>query len=672
MADDDIFAHVPDSQATDSAGGDDLFAHIPDAGAASKSPQHTSAGGLAASVGRGAMPIAAGAAAGAALGAPFGGVGAIPGAAAGAAAMGLTELATGAYNPLARHFGWPLAATPQEMSDRILDAVGIQQPSSDVEHVAEAAAGGAANALSGAGAARTVAKLLPGVGPTVKAVATDLAANPGRQAMSGATGGMSAEVARQSGVGPLGQAVAGYVGGAVPYAGSIARGTAALGAAKPSAEAKSAAQAGYVFPPAEIPNLPDRPDFISRLFSGVAGKQKLWQAASVKNQVNTNWNAAEEIGLPKGTHLGEPAFQTAKQAPAAVYREVETAIPEVTLTPAFKSAADSIGGRNSEAEKYFPSMKTDPGIEALRAEMKGGAFSGDNVPTHVAMKYVADLRAKALANFKVVGDAQAHRMGLAQREAADLVEDQIGSSVRRAPAYWGDKLTAGIAEVKDAQQLQAAAANDLRQARYAASLNQGNVAAAVKVNEAQAAFDAADARLKAAHNVMSNDGPDWMRGATSAIGRHAENQTLPDRFQDARKMFAKIFDVEGATNRTTGDVSAAGLARVYNRGRPLTGKLQSIADAYNTAPKSMQVPAQFGHSEDWTALDFFGAMGAMASGHPMVAAGALTRPGVKGMLLSKPYQNVLTGNASRIPPLPLITGPGAWGVLSGATADQPQ
>ena len=54
---------------------------------------HTTAGGIAASVGRGLAPYAAGAGIGAGLGATFGGVGAIPGAVAGAGAVGLTDLA---------------------------------------------------------------------------------------------------------------------------------------------------------------------------------------------------------------------------------------------------------------------------------------------------------------------------------------------------------------------------------------------------------------------------------------------------------------------------------------------------------------------------------------------------------------------------------------------------
>lgn len=103
-------------------------------------PPHTTLPGLAASAARGAAPYAAGAALGAAMGAPFAGIGAVPGAVAGIGATALTQLGGDVYNWLGGHM-----VTPQEASDKALDALGIRRPSTPIEGAAETGAGLAAS-----------------------------------------------------------------------------------------------------------------------------------------------------------------------------------------------------------------------------------------------------------------------------------------------------------------------------------------------------------------------------------------------------------------------------------------------------------------------------------------------------------------------------------------------
>lgn len=101
----------------------------------------TTAGGVEGSITRGLAPYAAGAVTGAALGAPFAGVGAVPGAAAGVAATALTQFGGGIYNWLARNFGLPEMTTPQDLTDKALDAIGVTRPQTTMESAAESAAG---------------------------------------------------------------------------------------------------------------------------------------------------------------------------------------------------------------------------------------------------------------------------------------------------------------------------------------------------------------------------------------------------------------------------------------------------------------------------------------------------------------------------------------------------
>ena len=84
---------------------------------------------------RGAAPYAAGAALGAAAGAPFGGVGAVPGAVAGIGATALTDLVTSVYDWLGHPLG--RATTPQDVTDKIFDAIGIRRPQTGLERAAE-------------------------------------------------------------------------------------------------------------------------------------------------------------------------------------------------------------------------------------------------------------------------------------------------------------------------------------------------------------------------------------------------------------------------------------------------------------------------------------------------------------------------------------------------------
>lgn len=99
-----------------------------------------SVAGLSGSITRGLAPYAAGAVAGAALGAPFAGVGAVPGAVAGIGATALTEFGGSVYNWLARYAGLPEMTTPQDLSDKALDAIGVSRPRTTTERAAESAA----------------------------------------------------------------------------------------------------------------------------------------------------------------------------------------------------------------------------------------------------------------------------------------------------------------------------------------------------------------------------------------------------------------------------------------------------------------------------------------------------------------------------------------------------
>ena len=628
---------------------------LPDGGVSTPKRPSTTAAGIAASAARGMGPMAAGAAIGAAAGAPFAGVGAIPGAAIGAGAMGLTEMALDLYNPIAAKMGLPKAATPQEATDKLFDLAGIRRPTTATERTVQATAGGLAAGGGQARAAQEAGKLLSG---PASDFATRLGEGPLKQAISGATGGAAAQTAAEAGAGPIGQFVAGMVGGATPYAAELPK---SIPSMTPKAGIRDAAQAGYVFPPAEMKERGTSTDRLTAAMSGEAGKIKLQQSASVKNQAVTNGLAAGAIGLPRDTALTEQAFDNARKPAAAVYNQVTEAVPEVRLgaDKTYLGQAANVGGRNSLVEKFFPEIGENPGILALRKTL----VRNESVPTDVAMKTIADLRHQADANFRAVGDAQKHALALAQREAADAMEGAVERAVQKAPAYFAEKFNDAITGQRKASDAINDANKRLTQARATMATNSNVYTWAAAKREEQAAI--ADlSRANNEYESATKGVESWRSRLRTAHDQNESNQTLLDRFRDARKLFARIYDVESATNRTTGDVSARGIARIYNKGRPMDGDLKTIADAANLAPKSMQVPAMFGHDEDWSALDFFGTMGSIAAGHPAAAAGIVARPWVRGLVLKPAYQARLLGTAPPPPtPLSIFDAPGAWGVV---------
>jgi hypothetical protein len=106
---------------------------------------------------RALAPYATAAATGAAMGAPFGGVGAIPGAIAGVGALGVGNLASGAYNLAAPMFGGQQITPPSEVIRNVFAAGGVgRKPVTSEQALGASALEGALDALSLSGAGRTI------------------------------------------------------------------------------------------------------------------------------------------------------------------------------------------------------------------------------------------------------------------------------------------------------------------------------------------------------------------------------------------------------------------------------------------------------------------------------------------------------------------------------------
>ena len=133
------------------------------------------------------------------------------------------------------------------------------------------------------------------------------------------------------------------------------------------------------------------------------------------------------------------------------------------------------------------------------------------------------------------------------------------------------------------------------------------------------------------------------------LDAQGQGQLLRD-FKKAREQHAKLYDVEEATNLTTGEVDPQVLRRKMEKGDPLSGELLKIARAADAMPETVrgvesvrgtQGPRFSDVSFEHAAIP---AAGALAATGNLPAAGALAgaaaaRPLARGLATSKVYQS---------------------------------
>jgi hypothetical protein len=134
----------------------------------------------------------------------------------------------------------------------------------------------------------------------------------------------------------------------------------------------------------------------------------------------------------------------------------------------------------------------------------------------------------------------------------------------------------------------------------------------------------------------------------------SKNKQLLTDFRQARQLYAKTHDVEAALNDATGNVNAAHLAKLLDKGK-LTGELKTVAQVAKSFEKATQRPEKIGSTPGFSPLDLGTAViGAAAApvghGGRRLAEAAVTlgaRPLVRGLALSKPGQKLLIEGSKR-------------------------
>lgn len=160
----------------------------------------------------------------------------------------------------------------------------------------------------------------------------------------------------------------------------------------------------------------------------------------------------------------------------------------------------------------------------------------------------------------------------------------------------------------------------------------------------KAATDPGKKALGRAQNKIASALEDLIDRNLQATG----NQGLLANYRDARQTLAKVYDVEKAMNKASGNVDAIKLAQALQKGRPLTGELRQVAEFGAQFPKAAQTVERMGSLPQVSPLDF-GALGTVSAvtSNPALMAGVLARPAARAAVLSNLVQDGLAKPAKR-------------------------
>lgn len=136
-----------------------------------------------------------------------------------------------------------------------------------------------------------------------------------------------------------------------------------------------------------------------------------------------------------------------------------------------------------------------------------------------------------------------------------------------------------------------------------------------------------------------------LEGYIDQAAQQAGKPDLLARLRKARQEIAKTYDVERALNLGTGDVSAATLGAMLDKGKFLSGGLETIAKAHQAFGPYMRDAASLANpgvnrSHSMVGIGagasgMHGGVGLWQSGIPLVAGGS------RALALSEPYQNAV-------------------------------
>lgn len=175
-------------------------------------------------------------------------------------------------------------------------------------------------------------------------------------------------------------------------------------------------------------------------------------------------------------------------------------------------------------------------------------------------------------------------------------------------------------------------------------------------NEAQGWFNAYNRSASPADLAKAKNFRDTAEMLESQLESHAKeagkDQLIP-ALREARKQIAKTYTVERALNDATGTVNAKVIGRMFDKGKPLSGGLETVGRFASGFPSIAQAPQQMGspaaHNLRSMASMLAGGGGLAAAGPMGLAAAALpfaAGPASRSLMFRESVQKALANQSA--------------------------
>jgi hypothetical protein len=182
-------------------------------------------------------------------------------------------------------------------------------------------------------------------------------------------------------------------------------------------------RAGYVVPPSTT-----NPSMMNRVVEGMAGKINTQQTASIRNQGVTNHLAREALGLADDVPLTKESLRSIRTEAGKVYEQVAQA-GRVNISDDYKLALLGLRRGADLIAKDFPDLDIGgkDAIIKLTESLDVPSFDARS-----AVEVIKGLRHDASQNMAFnVADPARKLLGIMQREAATIVEDELSGHLAK-------------------------------------------------------------------------------------------------------------------------------------------------------------------------------------------------------------------------------------------------
>lgn len=326
------------------------------------------------------------------------------------------------------------------------------------------------------------------------------------------------------------------------------------------------------------------------------------------------WGIPRAVNMLAGKRGAAQLANAQRDAAAVAAQDAGYVLPPSDVNPsAVNEALNGLSGKIKTAQ--FSSQRNQGATNSLARQALGVA---EDQPLNVdALK---SIRSQAGQAYEAVSGAGTIRPGQAYNDALDKI---VAPHVKAAQGFPNAKPSPVVATIE--------------------SLRTPEFDAASAVSMIKQLRGDADAAYAAGNKDMGKALKDGAAAVEDAIDTHLTNIGAPadllQNFREARKTIAKTYTVEKALNGETGDVSAHVLAKLLQKGKPLSGELATIAKVGSAFPRATQSLKEAPKS--LSPLDYMAALMGTGGAGPLGAAAVIARPAVRSLLLSQPYQRLL-------------------------------